>query len=69
MQNRKDSLKESITNVLIGIVIAFICNMLILPVFGYNITAQDSLGISLIYTAISIIRSYTVRRFFNKKGK
>ena len=67
MQSKKQSLIETLTNVGIGWFISFIANMLVLPLFGYNINLTDGVLISIIFTVISIIRGYVVRRWFNSK--
>ena len=67
MQSKRDSLIETLTNVGIGWFISFIANMLVLPLFGYNINLTDGVLISIIFTVISIIRGYVVRRWFNSK--
>lgn len=69
MQSKRDSLIETLTNVGIGWFISFIANMLVLPLFGYNINLTDGVLISIIFTVISIIRGYVVRRWFNSKDK
>ena len=66
MQNKLNSFIESIANVIIGFLINFIANIYILPLFGFNITISQSIQIGLIFTLISIIRSYLIRRWFNK---
>ena len=65
MQSKMDSLIETLTNVGIGWFISFIANMLVLPLFGYNINLTDGVLISIIFTIISIIRGYVVRRWFS----
>jgi hypothetical protein len=65
MQSRKGSLIEAGINVLIGYWINFIANLTILPMFGFNITLSQNLLIGLIFTVISVARSYIVRRYFN----
>ena len=67
MQTKKDSLIESLTSTTIGIIIGIVLNLTILPLFGYPVSLSDSLWISVIFTAISIIRSYIIRRWFNSK--
>lgn len=69
MQTKRQSLIETLTNVGIGWFISFIANMLVLPLFGYNINLTDGVLISIIFTAISVIRGYVVRRWFNSKEK
>ena len=67
MQTKRQSLIETLTNVGIGWFISFIANMLVLPLFGYNINLTDGVLISIIFTIISIVRGYMVRRWFNSK--
>ena len=69
MQSKKQSLIETLTSVFLGWLIGVILNLTVLPLFDYNITVTDSLLVSLIFTAISVIRSYIIRRFFNSKEK
>jgi len=67
MQSKLQSFWEAWVNILIGFSINFLANMLILPLFGFNITVGDNLIIGVIYTLISLARSYAVRRWFNRK--
>lgn len=67
MQTKKESLLEILISVTIGWLIGFISNMVILPLFGYPISVADSIYISILFTLISIIRGYIVRRYFNWK--
>ena len=69
MQSKKQSLIESLTSVGVGWLIGVILNLTILPLFDYNITVVDSLWVSLIFTAVSVIRGYVIRRAFNSKEK
>ena len=68
MQTKKQSAIESITNVLIGYIVAVASNAAILPLFGVNLPFSDSLLIGVWFTVISLIRGYCVRRYFNKRG-
>ena len=69
MQSKKDSLIESLTSTTIGWLIGVILNLTILPFFDYNITVVDSLWVSLIFTVVSVVRGYVIRRWFNSKEK
>ena len=69
MQTKRQSLIETLTSVFVGWLIGVILNLTVLPLFDYNITVIDSLWVSLIFTAVSVIRSYVIRRFFNSKEK
>ena len=66
-QSKLRSFKEAWVNIFIGYTINFIANILILPLFGFDtLTVKKNLLMGVIYTGISLIRSYTVRRWFNK---
>ena len=67
MQTKRQSAIESLTSTTIGIIIGIVLNLTILPIFGYPVSVVDSLWISVIFTAVSVIRSYAVRRIFNSK--
>ena len=67
MQTKRQSLIETLTSVFVGWLIGVILNMLVLPLFDYNITVIDSLWVSLIFTAVSVIRGYLIRRYFNRR--
>lgn len=65
MQSRLHSLIEAWVNVAIGFSINLIANLIVLPAFGYHVTIGDAFGIGLVFTVISIARSYLIRRWFN----
>ena len=67
MQTKKQSMIETLTSVFVGWLIGVILNMLVLPLFDYDITVVDSLWVSLIFTVVSVIRGYIIRRWFNSK--
>lgn len=65
MQSRKQSATEAVMNVLIGYTINFIANMTLFPLFGWQISIEQNLWLGTIYTVISLVRSYGLRRFYN----
>lgn len=65
-QSRKHSMYEAIINVVVGFSINFLLNMLVFPLFGWHISAAQNIALGVIYTVISIARSYTLRRAFNR---
>ena len=67
MQTKTQSLVESVTNVVIGYFVALLSQLLVFPMFGIHVSFGDNIAIGLWFTAISVIRSYVVRRWFNKK--
>jgi hypothetical protein len=63
-QSRLMSLVESLANVLVGYGVAVVTQMLVFPLFGLAVTVTENLLIGLIFTAVSIVRSYALRRGF-----
>ena len=67
MQTKYQSLIESFVNVSIGYLTALLSQVLIFPLFDIYVSLQDNLLIGLYFTIISLLRSYLVRRYFNKR--
>lgn len=66
-QTRLGSFIEASFNIAIGLVISTIANAIIFPQFGFNPTLEENVTISVIYTVISLVRQYVIRRWFNAK--
>ena len=71
MKNKKVDLKrksfiESIFNIIVGFSINLIANITIFPLFGINASIKTFGIIGVIFTCISLIRSYFIRRLFAK---
>lgn len=64
-QSRAMSLVESFANVAVGYVVALLSQLAIFPLFGISVTLADNLAIGAWFTAISLVRSYVLRRWFN----
>lgn len=65
-QTKKGSWAEAWANIAVGFAVNFTANMTILPLFGFtNLTWHSNLIIGALYTVISLIRSYVLRRWFN----
>lgn len=65
-QTKRGSIFEAIANVAIGATISFIAQMLIFPLYGFTPTTQQDFAILGWFTVISIVRSYCLRRVFNR---
>lgn len=65
-QKKSHSFAEAIFNVVIGFIISFVANIIVLPWFGFNVTMSAAFNIGIIFTFISIVRSYLIRRLFNR---
>lgn len=64
-QTKKGSFIEALGNTIVGWTVNYIANLLILPKFGFNVTYSQAFYIGCIFTVISIVRSYVLRRVFN----
>lgn len=64
-QPKKHSAVEAVANVLIGYWIAILAQALIFPLFGFHASTRDHLLIGLLFTIVSLVRSYFLRRLFN----
>ena len=69
MQTRKHSFIESCVNILIGYGIALTSQILIFPLYGINISLDTNIWIGIWFTGISLVRSYVIRRWFNRRVK
>ena len=65
-QTRLGSWLGAWANIAVGFAINWIANMAIFPLFGFNVTGAQAFHIGLIFTAISLVRSYVLRRVFNR---
>lgn len=63
-QSRWMSLVEAVTNVLVGYGVAVAAQWAVFPLFSLHATLQENLLIGLIFTAVSLVRSYVLRRAF-----
>jgi len=64
MQARAMSLVESIANIVVGFVVAVLAQMIVFPFFGIAASFAQNLGIGIAFTAVSLARSYALRRLF-----
>jgi hypothetical protein len=66
-QTKLGSLIEAFINIVIGFGINFTANMTIFPLFGWSISVEQNIALGACYTAISLVRSYVIRRWFNAR--
>ena len=65
MQSRWMSLLEGITNIAVGYGVAVLTQVLVFPLFGLSVSLGENLGIGAVFTVVSLIRSFALRRAFN----
>ena len=64
-QSKIESLIESIINTSLGFLVALITQILTYPLFDIDVTMGDQALLALIFTAVSLVRGYIIRRYFN----
>ena len=67
-QSRRGSAFEAFINIAVGLAVSVIANHFVFPLFGFVPSLTQNFAITGIYTAISFIRSYCLRRLFNYFG-
>lgn len=67
MTRRLDT-AEALANVSVGYVLAVATQVLVFPLFGLEAAPVEHLGIAAVFTSVSLVRSYCVRRIFRRIG-
>jgi hypothetical protein len=65
-QSRRMSLVEAVANVAIGYFVAVGAQLVVFPLFGLHASLADNLLIGALFTVVSIVRSYALRRLFEE---
>jgi hypothetical protein len=64
-QSRRMSLVESCANIAIGYLVALAAQLTVFPLMGIPVTLSQNIQIGVIFTLVSLARSYALRRLFN----
>ena len=65
-QSRRMSVVESLANVAVGYAIAVLTQIAVFPIFGLRVSLTDNMIIGLVFTIVSIVRSFVLRRVFEE---
>jgi hypothetical protein len=68
-QTPQGSMVEAAINVVVGYGVAVCSQIIIFPLFDVHIPLADDLMIGLWFAAISLARSYIIRRWFNDMAR
>jgi hypothetical protein len=63
-QSRMMSFVEAITNVVVGFLLALLTQWAIFPLLGLTVSIGDNVLIGGVFTAVSIVRTFALRRLF-----
>lgn len=70
MQSRLESIVESVLNVGSGFVVALVVwSYVVKPLFDIHVSQADNVLITLIFTAVSVVRGYAWRRIFDYRSR
>lgn len=67
-QSRRASLAEAAVNIAVGYLVSVAATLIILPAFGLAPRPVDAFAISAAFSAVSLARSYLLRRLFIHLG-
>jgi hypothetical protein len=62
-QTSRQAILESWVNILAGFSVNFFLNLLMLPMLGITLSAGDNFYLGCVYTAVSVVRSFVIRRY------
>lgn len=60
---------EALANAVAGIVLSMIAVHLLWPLFGWQASHSQAAGVTAVFFALSIARSYVLRRLFRRLGQ
>ena len=63
-QSRWMSFVEAGVNVVVGYGVAVLTQLAVFPLFGLNVSLSENLFIGGVFTIVSVVRSFTLRRMF-----
>lgn len=69
MQTKTQSLIEAVANIVIGMGVAFAGQLIVFPALGIAVRLDQNVAITCAFTAISLARSYALRRLFNRRHR
>ncbi len=64
-QSRSMSAIETVASTFLGLSVAYLTQVLVFPMFGIVISHSSHAAIVAIFTGVSLVRSFLIRRFFN----
>jgi len=65
-QKKAHSAFEATANTTVGFAVAFTTQLLLFPIMGIPIMLEENLTLSAVFTVVSVVRSYCIRRVFNR---
>jgi hypothetical protein len=66
-QSKFGSFLEALAHTCIGYVLSLCVQLIIYPMYGATFSFRQNIEIGLIFMAVSIVRGYVIRRWFNAR--
>ena len=60
------SFAEAVTNVVAGYGVALLAQLLLFPTFGLHLAMTENVLIAGVFTGVSLVRSFVLRRLFER---
>lgn len=67
-QSRKSSFAEALVNTVIGYAISVATYAFVMPLLGYETTLRENVTLVAVFSIISIVRNYVIRRWFARRA-
>jgi hypothetical protein len=64
-QSRSASAFETLTSTVLGFLLSIWVQRLLFPALGHNLALTENMDVASVFTAVSLLRGYVVRRTFN----
>lgn len=58
------SMLETVSSTAIGFLVSMAVTAVVPPLYGYQVNVETNFQITLIFTVLSVVRGYCVRRMF-----
>jgi hypothetical protein len=66
VQTRLGSWLEAWAGIVIGFGLNWLINIYVLPLYGVHMSGHQAFSIGIMFTLVSLCRSYALRRIFNR---
>jgi len=60
---------KALANLVVGWIVALATQLLVFPVMGLSVTVAQHLGVGAAFTIVSFLRSYCLRRLFERLAR
>lgn len=66
MQSKRGSLIEAATNMAVGFALSWLTGLVAYPLLGITVSHAQNAAVVVVFTFVSLARSYALRRLFNR---